>query len=336
LSLAFIKNISIRTIENCPFALINYQIYSFLHRLQQKMADDLDAEFALFQAELANVEAAVEVEKEENADEQPQTEKLPPPPVPPPISSSPTDADLPLPEPAAIQPLPRPAAAPQIISAPPQIAAPPQPYQPPAASKTLSPQHQHQHQYMQQQQQQQQHYGYMGMPSPGGMPLDPNNPMMGPDGGGGGSLIGQQPTKKVGIVRQAAGEKWVDPTLVDWPENDYRIFVGNLGPEVNDTMLAAAFQHYTSFTMAKVVREKWKNKSKGYGFVSFQDPLEGGKVLREMDKKYIGNRPCNLKKSTWDARNVVDNKTGKARKRFITDTSGKAAKRRQYDYDQQQ
>lgn len=288
---------------------------------------DLDAEFALFQAELANVEAAVEAEKEENADEQPQTEKPPLLHVPPTISS-PTDADLPLPEPAPIKPLPRPA-APQIISAPPQIAAPPQPYQPTLTSETLSPQHQQQHQYMQQQQQQ--HYGYM--PSTGAMPLDPNNPMMSPDGGG--SLIGQQQqsAKNVGIVRQAAGEKWVDPTLIEWPENDYRIFVGNLGPEVNDTMLATAFQHYSSFTMAKVVREKWKNKSRGYGFVSFQDPLEGGKVLREMDKKYIGNRPCNLKKSTWDDRNVLDKKTGKARKRTATDKSGKAAKRPHYDYD---
>lgn len=279
------------------------------------MADDLDAEFALFQAELANVEAAVEAENDDNVDEQPETEKLPPPPVPPPISSSPTDANLP-PE-ATTNPPPRPA-APQIISAQAQIAAAPQSYNPPIASKTQSPQQQ---QYMQQHQYAQ---GYH-LTSPSGVPL-PGQQLM----------QQQQIVKKVGIVRQAAGEKWVDPTLIEWPENDYRIFVGNLGPEVNDAMLAAAFQHYSSFNMAKVVREKWKNKSKGYGFVSFQDPLEGGKVLREMDKKYIGNRPCNLKKSTWDARNVVDNKTGKVRKRTITEKPGKAAKRMHYDHDQQQ
>jgi hypothetical protein len=27
--------------------------------------------------------------------------------------------------------------------------------------------------------------------------------------------------------------RW-DPTLVDWPENDFRIFVGDMGPEVSD------------------------------------------------------------------------------------------------------
>lgn len=39
--------------------------------------------------------------------------------------------------------------------------------------------------------------------------------------------------KKVGIVRQAAGKRWVDTTLTEWPENDFRIFVGNLGNEVS-------------------------------------------------------------------------------------------------------
>lgn len=37
----------------------------------------------------------------------------------------------------------------------------------------------------------------------------------------------------------------------------------------------------------------------GYGFVSFADPIEGAKALREMDGKYIGNRPCKLRKSQW-------------------------------------
>jgi hypothetical protein len=40
----------------------------------------------------------------------------------------------------------------------------------------------------------------------------------------------------------------------------------------------------------------------GYGFVSFTDPIEGAKALREMDGKYVGNRPCKLRKSTWDER----------------------------------
>jgi len=44
--------------------------------------------------------------------------------------------------------------------------------------------------------------------------------------------------------------------MEDWPENDFRIFVGNLGNEVSDEMLALAFRKYSSFNRAKVTRIK--------------------------------------------------------------------------------
>lgn len=40
---------------------------------------------------------------------------------------------------------------------------------------------------------------------------------------------------------------WEDPTLEDWPENDFRLFVGNLGNEVSDELLANSFKKYKSF-----------------------------------------------------------------------------------------
>jgi RNA recognition motif-containing protein len=51
-----------------------------------------------------------------------------------------------------------------------------------------------------------------------------------------------------------------------------------------------------------VVRDKRTNKSKGYGFVSFLDGNDFAKAMREMNGKYIGNRPCKLRKSTWEER----------------------------------
>lgn len=38
----------------------------------------------------------------------------------------------------------------------------------------------------------------------------------------------------------------------EWPDNDFRIFVGDLGNEVNDDVLGKAFQRYPSFAKAKV------------------------------------------------------------------------------------
>jgi len=54
----------------------------------------------------------------------------------------------------------------------------------------------------------------------------------------------------------------------------------------------------------QIVKDKRTKKTKGFGFVSFLDSLDMAKALKEMNGKYIGNRPCKLRKSTWDERNV--------------------------------
>jgi len=110
--------------------------------------------------------------------------------------------------------------------------------------------------------------------------------------------------KKKAYVRQAAGEEWVDDHLADWPEDDFRLFCGDLGNDVTDDMLTQAFNKYKSFLKAKVVRNKTTGKSRGYGFISFGDPQEYLKATREMNGKYIGGRPIKLRKSTWQKRNV--------------------------------
>ena len=69
--------------------------------------------------------------------------------------------------------------------------------------------------------------------------------------------------KSKAVFRSAAGQKWWDPTLTEWPENDFRIFVGDMGNEVNDDILTKAFTKYASFQKAKIVRDKHSNKSKG-------------------------------------------------------------------------
>ena len=110
------------------------------------------------------------------------------------------------------------------------------------------------------------------------------------------------PGQQLVHVREAAGDKWVDASLSEWPENDHRIFVGDLGKEVGDEVLSRAFRHYPSFLKAKAVKNVKTGEPKGYGFVSFGAIGDMVKALKEMDGKYIGNRPCKLKKSTWDTR----------------------------------
>jgi RNA recognition motif-containing protein len=76
------------------------------------------------------------------------------------------------------------------------------------------------------------------------------------------------------------------------------------GNEVTDDTLGKAFSKYSSFAKAKVVRDARTKKTKGFGFVSFLDSADFARALKEMQGKYIGNRPCKLSKSSWDEREV--------------------------------
>ncbi len=69
--------------------------------------------------------------------------------------------------------------------------------------------------------------------------------------------------------------------------DDFRIFAGDLGNEVTDELLTRSFNKYPSFVKAKVVRDKRTNKTKGYGFVSFRDPTDFVRAMREMNGKNL-------------------------------------------------
>ncbi|KFK37866.1 hypothetical protein AALP_AA3G039500 [Arabis alpina] len=121
-------------------------------------------------------------------------------------------------------------------------------------------------------------------------------------------------TKKRAVPRKAAGQSWEDPTLSEWPENDYRLFCGDLGNEVNDDVLSKAFTRFPTFNMAKVIRDKRTGKTKGYGFVSFSNPADLAAALKEMNGKYVGNRPIKLRKSSWKER--TDQEAAERQKHF--------------------
>ncbi|KAI8913828.1 hypothetical protein DFJ77DRAFT_440738 [Powellomyces hirtus] len=147
-----------------------------------------------------------------------------------------------------------------------------------------------------------------------------------------GSAVDSKGRKKKPILRAAGGEAWEDATLLEWDSSmanglravqvskwlslltvfllsdDFRLFCGDLGNEVTDDLLLKSFSKYPSVLRARVVRDNRSNKSKGFGFVSFKDPNDFVKAMREMNGKYVGNRPIKLRKSTWTER-TVDAKT---------------------------
>lgn len=88
-------------------------------------------------------------------------------------------------------------------------------------------------------------------------------------------------------IRVGGGQVWEDHSLADWTDDDFRIFCGDLGNDVNDELLTRTFSKYPSFQRAKVVRDKRTSKSKGYGFISFKDPQDFIRAMKEMDGEFI-------------------------------------------------
>jgi hypothetical protein len=57
--------------------------------------------------------------------------------------------------------------------------------------------------------------------------------------------------------------------------DDHRIFVGDLGNEVNDDVLTKAFVKYPSFAKAKVIRDKKVRVRRGVSLGSSSDVVVG-------------------------------------------------------------
>ncbi|KAJ1614606.1 RRM domain-containing protein [Cryptosporidium canis] len=117
-----------------------------------------------------------------------------------------------------------------------------------------------------------------------------------------------QPNQSNKRFRKAAGQVWVDNTLDEWPENDFRLFCGDLGNDVTEEVLTNAFKKYPSFEKCRVIRNKHTGKTRGYGFVSFTNPNDMLRAMKEMNRKYVGSRPITLKRSKWKDREIDSDK----------------------------
>ena len=100
----------------------------------------------------------------------------------------------------------------------------------------------------------------------------------------------------------AGGADQEDPSsaIEKWPDNDFRIFVGNLGSDVTDAKLYDHFAKYASIAKAAVAYDHKQGKSKGFGFVSFLQPLDCAKAIREMDQSWLSSRPIRVKRKDKD------------------------------------
>ncbi|QPG74371.1 hypothetical protein FOA43_001698 [Brettanomyces nanus] len=113
--------------------------------------------------------------------------------------------------------------------------------------------------------------------------------------------------KVVERVDPKTGRKWYDASLVDWNPSHFRLFVGNLGPDVTEELLFRIFIKYPSLSKVKIPSEMKNDKveNKGYGFISFADADDYLHCFKEMNGKYAGSKPIVLQKARTEIGKTV-------------------------------
>ena len=68
------------------------------------------------------------------------------------------------------------------------------------------------------------------------------------------------------------------------------IYVSNLGYSFQDEDLSKLFGEYGNVSSAKVITDKFTNRSKGFGFVEMSDKQAAETAIRELDGRMIDGR----------------------------------------------
>ena len=69
-----------------------------------------------------------------------------------------------------------------------------------------------------------------------------------------------------------------------------RLFIGGLNWETDDAGLRAAFEVHGRIEDVKVISDRETGRSRGFGFVTFQSPLDAEKARQKMDGAELEGR----------------------------------------------
>lgn len=73
-----------------------------------------------------------------------------------------------------------------------------------------------------------------------------------------------------------------------------KLFVGNLSWNVDDAQLNDFFSSVGTVVEAVVIKDRIKNRSKGYGFVKMSTEEEAARAIAELNGKELDGRPVNV------------------------------------------
>ena len=73
-----------------------------------------------------------------------------------------------------------------------------------------------------------------------------------------------------------------------------KLFVGNLCWNVDDAQLNDFFSSVGTVVEAVVIKDRIKNRSKGFGFVKMSTEEETARAIAELNSKELDGRPVNV------------------------------------------
>lgn len=85
-----------------------------------------------------------------------------------------------------------------------------------------------------------------------------------------------------------------------------RIYVGNLSYSVTDSHLNEKFSEFGSVVSAKVIMDKFTDRSKGFGFVEMSTDEEAQKAIADLNGKELDGRALTVN----EARPMPDRASG--------------------------
>ena len=73
-----------------------------------------------------------------------------------------------------------------------------------------------------------------------------------------------------------------------------KLFIGNFPYDTTETMLETVFSPFGEVSELRIVREQPSGRSRGYGFVTYDNVYAAERALQELHGKDFGGRPLRV------------------------------------------
>jgi RNA recognition motif-containing protein len=77
-----------------------------------------------------------------------------------------------------------------------------------------------------------------------------------------------------------------------------KIYVGNLSFDTNDDQLNQIFTPFGAVSSARVIKDKYTDRSRGFGFVEMDNVAEADKAIAELNGKTVEGRTLKISEAT--------------------------------------